>query len=149
MQISPIFIPIIGMLIPIVVIIGGMWGKAHADRVKADQRMAMLARGHSLAEIDAVLKMGSDVDGHGRPPKDPLRSLGSARRTAVVLISVGLGTILFFFVLHWILRQVEVLAGAAAGLIPLTIGLGFVVDYWLQKREMARFGLEVEGDRRP
>jgi hypothetical protein len=36
-----------------------------------------------------------------------------------------------------------VLAGAAAGLIPLAIGVGFFVDYNLQKRELARFGLEV------
>ncbi len=33
---------------------------------------------------------------------------------------------------------------AAAGLIPLAIGVGFLVDYTMQKRELARFGLEVE-----
>jgi hypothetical protein len=34
-----------------------------------------------------------------------------------------------------------VLVVAAAGLIPLAIGIGFVVDYLLQKRELAHFGL--------
>ena len=148
--VSPLIIPILAMVIPIVAIIGGIWGKAHSDRVKADQRMAMLARGHSLAEIEAVLAPAeTDVYGNARPAKDPLRSLGNTRRAAVVLISVGMGLIAFFVVLEWVLREGEVFAGAAAGLIPLMIGLGFVLDYWLQKRDMARFGLEVEPDRKP
>ncbi len=35
------------------------------------------------------------------------------------------------------------LACSAAGLIPLSIGIGFFVDYRLQARELAHFGLEV------
>jgi hypothetical protein len=31
-----------------------------------------------------------------------------------------------------------------AGLIPLAIGLGFWVDYKMQARDLARFGLEVD-----
>ena len=42
-----------------------------------------------------------------------------------------------------ILQVREVLAVAAAGLIPLAIGIGFFIDYNLQKRELSRFGLEV------
>jgi len=37
----------------------------------------------------------------------------------------------------------DVLAGAAVGIIPLAIGIGFFIDYNLQKRELSRFGLEV------
>jgi hypothetical protein len=36
-----------------------------------------------------------------------------------------------------------VLAGAAVGLMPLAVGIGFVIDYHLQKRDLSRFGLEV------
>jgi len=46
-------------------------------------------------------------------------------------------------VLAAILHVREVLSGAAAGLIPLAIGVGFFIDYNLQKRELSRFGLEV------
>jgi hypothetical protein len=141
---SPFPVAIAAMLIPIVAIIGGIWGKAHADRLKADQRMALLARGHSLAEIEAVLKTENDVYGSSRPEKDPLRSLGNARRTAVVLISTGLGLIAFFSALAFVVGNPKVFAGAAVGLIPLLIGLGFVVDYQLQKRELSRFGLEID-----
>ena len=35
------------------------------------------------------------------------------------------------------------LSGAAVGLIPLAIGVGFLIDYQLQKRDLSRFGLEV------
>lgn len=144
---SPFIIPVVAMLIPIVAIISGIWGQAHARRIKADQRMAMLARGLPLAEIEAVLGSSADDD-HQPRANDPLSSLGRARRAATVLISVGLGLILFFCLLEQILREREVLSGAAAGLIPLAIGIGFLVDYSLQKRELARFGLEVEPTQR-
>ena len=39
------------------------------------------------------------------------------------------------------------IAVSAAGLIPLAIGVGFLVDYNLQKRELSRFGLEIAADK--
>jgi hypothetical protein len=45
-----------------------------------------------------------------------------------------------------IVQDRDVLTVAAAGLIPLAIGIGFFIDYNLQKRELSRFGLEVEAD---
>ena len=42
------------------------------------------------------------------------------------------------------LAATVVLAGAAVGLIPLAIGIGFFVDYNLQKRELSRFGMEID-----
>ena len=141
MSLSPFVVPLGAFLVAIVAIAGGIFSQAHARRLKADQRMGMLARGIPLAEIEAVLKTAKDED--ERPVKDPMRSLGNARRTAVVLISSGLGLMLFFAVISFILHERDVLTGVAIGLIPLAIGLGFVVDYQLQKREMARFGLEI------
>jgi hypothetical protein len=100
----------------------------------------MIARGVPLADIEKMLGTGDEE----KPAvKDPLRSLGNARRAGIVLVSVGAGLILFFLVLTAILHVREVLAGAAAGLIPLAIGVGFFIDYNLQKRELSRFGLEV------
>jgi hypothetical protein len=144
---TPFIVPIGAFAVAIVAIVAGIWSDAHNKRIKADQRMAMIARGMSLAEIEQFLgKPGEDML---NPPKDPLRSLGNARRAGIVLVSVGLGLILFFLMLAWILRVHEVLSGAAAGLIPLAIGIGFFVDYKLQKRELTRFGLEVSADLPP
>ena len=140
---SPLIIPVVAMLIPIVAIIGGIWSQMHSSRLKADQRMAMIARGMSTAEIEKLLGTpGEDM----RPPKDPLRSLSNARRAGIVLVSIGIGLIVFFLLLTAILHVHEVLSGAAAGLIPLAIGIGFFVDYHLQKRELSRFGLEVDAE---
>ena len=58
-------------------------------------------------------------------------------------MSVGVGLTLFFITLSYILQERDVLAGAAVGIIPLAIGIGFFIDYNLQKRELSRFGLEV------
>ena len=140
---SPFIVPIGAFAVAIVVIIAGIWSQAHRTRVKAEQRMAMIARGMSTAEIERLLGTPGD-DAH--PPKDPLRSLGNARRAGIILVSIGVGLILFFLVLTAIVQVREVLSGAAAGLIPLAIGVGFFIDYHLQKRELSRFGLEVDAE---
>jgi hypothetical protein len=137
---SPIMVPVAGCAVGAIAIIAGIWLDGHKRRLKSEERLAMLARGVPLAEIEKMLGAGDE----DKPTvKDPLRSLGNARRTGIVLVSVGLGLILFFVVLEMILQVREVLSGAAAGVIPLAIGIGFFIDYNLQKRELSRFGLEV------
>ena len=137
---SPFVVPVAGCLVGIVAIVAGIWLEGHKRRMRSEERIAMIARGVPLAEIERMLGAGDEE----KPPvKDPLGSLGNARRAGIVLVSVGVGLILFFLVLTAILQVREVLSGAAAGLIPLAIGIGFFIDYNLQKRELSRFGLEV------
>jgi hypothetical protein len=144
---SPFIVPVAGCLVGIVAIVSGVWFEAQQRRNKAEQRMAMIARGLPIAEIERLLGTGDEE----KRVKDPLRSLGNARRTALVLISTGAGLALFFIALAVILRERDVLSGAAIGIIPGAIGIGFLVDYNLQKRELAHFGLEVgaESSRSP
>jgi Flp pilus assembly protein TadB len=134
-------IPLGAFAVAIVAIVSGILGEAHKQRVKADQRMAMIAKGMSAQDIDTLLGKATEDDQPSA--RNPLRSLGNARRTAVVLIASGLGLSLFGVLLAWIVQEHDVLVVAAAGLIPLVIGVGFVVDYHLQKRELSRFGLEI------
>jgi len=140
---SPLIVPLGAFVVAIVGIVAGIWSQVHAVRVKADQRMAMLARGMSIAEIEQLLGSGQDEK---KAPKDPLRSLSNARRAGIVLVSSGVGLMLFFFALTAIIGVREILSGAAVGLIPLAIGIGFFIDYHLQKRELSRFGLEVDAE---
>ncbi len=137
---SPFIVPIGAFAVAIVAVIAGIWSQAHAVRVKAEQRMAMLARGMSITDIEQLLGSGQDEK---KAPKDPLRSLSNARRAGIVLVSSGVGLMLFFFALTAVIGDREILSGAAVGLIPLAIGVGFFIDYNLQKRELSRFGLEV------
>ncbi len=153
-QYSGILIPIVAMLIPIVAIIAGAFTAAHQRRLRTDQQMAMIARGVPLAEIEAFLQRTAPVGNDDRPIKDPMRSLANSRRTAMVLIPLGIGLSVFFLIFGAVmLSHVDKDAGwvliavSAAGLIPLAIGIGFLVDYNLQKREMSRFGLEVGADK--
>jgi hypothetical protein len=136
---SPFVVPVAGCLVGIVAIISGIWLDAQKRRLKSEERVAMISRGVPIPEIERLIGVGEE-----KPPvKDPLRSLGNARRTGIVLVSVGLGLTLFFVTLSYILRERDVLSGAAVGIIPLAIGIGFFIDYNLQKRELSRFGLEV------
>ena len=139
---TPFIIPVVAMLIPIVAILAGVFGQAQARRVKADQRMAMLARGMSLDDIERLV--GTREQDAAPLTRDPLRSLANARRAGIVLCAVGLGLILFGCILTWIVQVREVYSVAAAGLIPFAIGIGFFIDYHLQKRELARFGMEID-----
>ncbi len=143
---TPFIVPLGAFAVAIVAVIAGIWSQAHAVRVKAEQRMAMLARGMSVAEIEQLLGSGQDEK---KAPKDPLRSLGNARRAGIILVSTGVGLMLFFFALTAIIGVHEILSGAAVGLIPLAIGIGFFIDYSLQKRELSRFGLEVDAELPP
>ncbi len=135
---SPFIIPLGAFAVAIVAIIAGAVGEANRQRLKAEQRMAMVARGMTAEDIDKLLgKVSSES-------KEPLRNkLGRARTTSLALISTGVGISVFGILLTWIVREHEVLVVAAAGLIPLAIGVGFLVDYILQRRELARFGLEA------
>ncbi|WP_353064312.1 hypothetical protein RBB77_00940 [Tunturibacter psychrotolerans] len=136
---SPFIVPVAGCAVGAIAIVSGIWFEAQQRRNKAEQRMAMIARGVPIAEIEKLLGSGDEE----KRVRDPLRSLGNARRAGIVLVSLGVGLVLFFAALSVVVHVREVLAGAAAGLIPLAIGIGFFVDYNLQKRELSRFGLEV------
>jgi hypothetical protein len=141
---APYMIPLGGFVVAIVAIVSGIMSEAHKQRLRAEQRMEMIARGVSASDIDKLLGgVGEDP----RPAKDPLRSLGNARRIAISLISAGVGLVAFGVLLSWIVQQHDVLIVAASGLIPLAIGIGFVVDYQLQRRELSRFGLEIGRDK--
>jgi len=137
---DPLMIPMAAFAVAIVAIVAGILSEAHRRRLKAEQRMTMVARGMSADDIDKLL---GKVEEDEKSVKDPLRSMANARRAGIVLISIGVGLIGFFLLLTWILHVHEVLSGAAAGVIPLAIGVGFLIDYNLQKRELSRFGLEV------
>lgn len=150
---GPFIIPVVAMFIPIVAIIAGAYSRAHSQRMRADQTMAMIARGVPLAEIEAFQKR-QPAEGRARGVQDPMRSLGNARRTATVLISLGVALFAFFIVFGLIaLHHIDQTAGWAmiacsgTGLIPLAIGIGFLFDYRMQQRELTRFGLEVGDDK--
>jgi Flp pilus assembly protein TadB len=146
---SPFIVPLGAFVVGIVAIISGAISQAHARRTRAEQRIAMVQRGMTAEQIAIALGPAEKEGEEVAKTKDPLRSLAKTRRTATILVSVGVGTVLFGLLLTVIERDREVLTVAASGLIPLAIGIGFFVDYRLQQRELARFGLEVGAELPP
>jgi len=134
---SPFSVPIAAMLVGAIAIITGFASSMHSRRMKAEQRMAMIARGMKPEEIAMLLNV---PDEDRRVVRDPQRSLVSTRRTGIILCSIGIGAILFFLMLVHIENDHEIYSGAAAALVPLAIGIGFLIDYKLQKRDLARGG---------
>jgi uncharacterized membrane protein len=148
---SPFIVPVAGMIFVAVLIISGAVSKAHARRLKAEQRMAMVARGMKAEEIALLLNQAPEDLAEQRARdamlgtySDPLRGLRNARRVAIVLCSAGVGAILFFVVLVQILGDHEIYSGAAAALVPLAIGIGFFIDYYLQKRDFEAARISAE-----
>jgi hypothetical protein len=45
-----------------------------------------------------------------------------------------------------IIAHEQLIASSAAGLIPLAIGIGFLFDYNMQRRELSHFGL-IDADK--
>jgi hypothetical protein len=156
---SPFIIPVAVFAWLAIVAVTQMIGSVQKRRIQSDERMAMLQRGMTAEQIAQVLQPQKDeerqqllqqfVGQQLAGTKDPLRSLANARRAGVVLVSIGIGIVLFGSLLAAIERDRETLIVAACGLIPLAIGIGFFVDYTLQKRELARFGLEVAAEPPP
>jgi uncharacterized membrane protein len=71
-RLGPFLIPLGAFAIAIVAIVSGVMGEAHRQRLKAEQRLAMVARGMSAEDIDKLLGKAND---DSKRVKDPLQVL--------------------------------------------------------------------------
>ena len=138
---SPFIVPVAGCVMILGLGASGIYSEMRGKELRSQERIAMLNRGLPLSEIE---RMSVTANEQEKKVRDPLRSLANARRTALVLLSVGVGLGIFGFLLALIVQQREVLSISAIGVINLCIGGGFLIDYNMQKRELARFGMEVD-----
>ncbi|SEB41394.1 DUF6249 domain-containing protein [Terriglobus roseus] len=138
---SPFVVPVAGCVMILGLGIAGIYSEIRNKELRSQERISMLNRGVPLADIERMMRSATEEE---KKVRDPLRSLGNARRTAIVLISMGIGVGIFGLLLFAILQIRPTLIVPAAGVISLCIGLGFLVDYNMQKRELSRFGMEVD-----
>lgn len=150
---TPFVVPVVALLLAAVAVVSSAVSKAHARRIKAEQRMAMVARGMKAEEIALLLDQNpEEVEARNTREamlgmvthRDPTLRLLAARRTAIILCSVGVGAILFFLILANIEHDHEIYSGAAAAIVPLAIGIGFFIDYRLQKRDFEAIRANAE-----
>jgi Domain of unknown function (DUF6249) len=133
--VSPFVIPVAAFAMVLGIVIVANIANYHNRKLKSEERMAAIAKGiplppdpeNNLADLVEVAGRASAISG-------PTRAARGLRTGGVVLVSIGVGLVLFSFCLEWILQERDVLAVAAAGLIPLAIGVGLLIDYALRTR---------------
>jgi hypothetical protein len=128
---SPFSVPIAGAAMVACIVVASMASANRKRELQSQERLAAITRGVPVPPTEEELAIM-----HGKPSTDATRRRGNTRRAGIVLIGCAAGLILFFIALATVLQERDVLAGAAAGLIPLGIGVGFLVDSRIQTREL-------------
>jgi hypothetical protein len=131
--VSPFVIPVAAFAMVLGIVIVANIYNYHVRKLKSEERMAAIAKGIPLPPDDDFASL---VDTAGKAS-----ALGYARNRAsglrtggIICVSVGVGLAFFSFFLAWIVQEHDVLAVAAAGLIPLAVGVGLLIDYALRTR---------------
>jgi hypothetical protein len=136
---SAYIVPVAGCLMILGLGCFGIYSEMDQKRIRSQERMTLLARGMSIEDIERLQRQVQNED-----VTDPVRTMNNIRRTAMILFGSGAGIVAFGLLLAAILQMRVLLIVAAAGLIPVAIGIGFWIDYQMQARDLARFGLEVD-----
>ena len=136
---SPFVVAVAGCVMILGLGCFGIYSEMDQKRLRSQERMTLLARGMSIEDIERLQRQVQNED-----VSDPVRTMNNIRRTALSLFGSGAGLVLFGLLLAAILQMRVLLIVAAAGLIPIAIGVGFWIDYKMQARDLARFGLEVD-----
>jgi len=128
---SPFIVPVAGCAMIACIVIASTAAASRKREIESQERLAAIAKGivppptHEELELTRV-----------PPASSAARRYGNIRLAGIILVGGALGVILFFCILSSILGERDVLAGAAAGLVPLGLGIGFLVDARLQKRAL-------------
>ncbi len=151
---SPFVIPVAGCVMVACIVVSSMWAGVRSQEIKSHERLAKIAQGlpvePSWDEVTVKAATAGEV-GEDPPGFSGYKKLkqyqqhtkraddgAGARRAGLILVSIGVGLLAFFGALAVIVQVREVLAGGAAGLIPLAIGVGFLIDARLKKQEYER-----------
>jgi hypothetical protein len=136
---SPFVVAVAGCLMILGLGCFGIYSEMDQKRLRSQERMTLLARGMSIEDIERLQRQVQNED-----VSDPVRTMNNIRRTAMILLASGVGVVVFGLFFAAILRNHVLLIVPAAGIIPIAIGVGFYIDYQMQARDLARFGLEVD-----
>jgi hypothetical protein len=128
---SPYIVPVAGCLMIFGIVAVSNWSGARTREMESQERLAAIAKGLVPPPTKEELALSQT-----RPASNTLRRRGNVRLGGIVLLGTAAGLILFFIALAAILGERDVLSGAAVGLIPLGIGVGFLIDARIQSREI-------------
>ena len=123
---SPFVVPVAAFAMVLGIIIVNTISGYHTRRLQSEERLAAIAKGIPIP----------DPTPEPIPVVDQHRRARGLRTGGIVCTSVGIGLALFGFALTWIVGEHDVLAVSASGIIPLAVGIGLLVDYAFQKRDL-------------
>jgi hypothetical protein len=103
----------LGMGVPI----AALYTYYRVRKLRSEERLAAIARGVEI------------------PMQPELSQAAHSRRAGILLISAAIGFILTFGLIAQIQAERDALTVAAFGLIPLAIGIGYIFDFTLVRRE--------------
>jgi hypothetical protein len=110
-------IGLVAVILSLGIPMAGMYTYYRIRKLKADERMAAIARGVAV------------------PFETEVSPAARSRKNAILLISAALGFMATFGCIASIVHEPETWTAAAFGLIPLSIGLGYLLDFTLTRRE--------------
>jgi len=95
----------------------GMYTYYRVKKLRADERMAAIARGAAV------------------PFETEVTPMARSRRNGILLVSGAIGYIATFGAIAGIVHDPDTWAAAAFGFIPLAVGIGYFIDFTLSRRE--------------
>jgi hypothetical protein len=126
---SPFIVPVAAFAMVLGIVIVANISNYHTRKLKSEERMAAIAKGIPLPpEPQIDLTTLGQIE-RASSQEDAVRRARGLRTGGIVLVSIGVGLSVFGWLLAWIVQQHDVLVVSAAGLIPLAIGIGLLVDY--------------------
>ena len=128
---SPFIVPVAGCFMILGIVVASVLAGVRTREMESQERLAAIAKGLPVPptkeelELNRVLPMGSTK-----------RRIANSRLGGLILVGSGIALALMCSIIAMILGVKEVYCGAAAGLIPLGIGAGLLIDSIIQKREL-------------
>lgn len=139
---SAYVVPVAGCIMILGIVLGGIWSGVRTEEIRSRERLECIARGITPPPTPEELALSAA--GKQSRVDSMTRRRANIRLAGVVLLCASLGLMVFFVTLSIVLHIREVLAGAASSLIPLGIGVGFLVDTRLQSYEIEQRAAGVD-----
>ncbi|MCU1237291.1 MAG: hypothetical protein JWP63_5258, partial [Candidatus Solibacter sp.] len=96
--------------------------------------MIYLVRNLQTKERLRAIEKGVPLPGNGRDPWDRAVSI---RHSGIMSLAAGLGIIMLFFGIQVVSDSPALIVlGVGVGAIPLLVGCGQLLEYWLRVREL-------------
>jgi len=125
---SPFVVPVAVFAMVLGIVIVNFISNYHIRRLQSEERLAAIAKGLPIP----------DPTPEPIPVVDQHRRARAVRLGGIICTATGVGLSVFGLLLTWIVQEHDVLVVAAAGLIPFAVGIGLLVDYAFQMRDLAQ-----------